>query len=304
MKILLGILIAAGVYMALPSTMYCAVFRGIFGREAAKKADLHVWCRGNQALEMQYRQALEAFAGLPLEEVSVTSEDGLRLCGQWVNRGSDRLMVLVHGYRTRPEINFALQIQDFLALGYDLLIVDHRAHGKSEGRYCGMGHLEWKDVLKWIAWAPYEKVAVYGMSMGCAAVGHASGRMQDPKVRALVMDCGFSNFYDELNYKCDLWKMSRKGFAPAESWLAHSRLKIDLKENTRDSLARCTVPVFFIHGSADDEVPVGEMHRQYEACAAPKECMVVEGAPHALAYPLGGEEIKQRIAGFLNQYMR
>lgn len=304
MKVLLGILIAAGVYMALPSTMYRAVFRGIFGREAERKVDLRTWCRGNETLEKQYGEALTAFARLPMEQVSVIADDGLRLCGRWVNRGSDRLMVLVHGYRTRPEINFALQIQDFLALGYDLLIVDQRAHGKSEGSLCGMGHLEWKDVLRWIAWAPYEKVAVYGMSMGCAAVGHASGWMQGPKVRALVMDCGFSNFYDELNHKCDLWKVPKIGFAPAENRLAHRRLKVDLKANTRDSLARCSIPVFFIHGSADDEVPVGEMHRQYEACASPKECTEVQGAPHALAYALGGEEIKQKMAGFLDRYMR
>lgn len=290
--------------MALPSTMYHAVFRGIFGREEAKQVDLRVWCRENETLEMQYREALDAFSKLPLETVSVISDDGLRLHGQWFNRKSRRLIVLVHGYRTRPETNFALQIRDFIALGYDLLIVDQRAHGKSEGRFCGMGHLEWRDVLKWIDWAPYEKVAVYGMSMGCAAVGHTSGRIQSPKVRALIMDCGFSNFYDELNYKCDLWKAPKKGLARTENWLAHRILKVDLKENTQASLSKCTIPVFFLHGSADDEVPAEEMHRQYAACASEKECLEVIGAPHALAYAYGGEEARQKIAGFLNEYMR
>lgn len=299
MKILLWILIGVGIFFSLPSTMYMAVFKGIFGREKLPEPDLKSWCRGNADLEKRYANALETFRGLELSDVTIRAFDGKKLHGAHLNRGSDKLMILMHGYRTKPEINFAPQIQDFLAQGYDLLVADQRAHGRSEGLFCSMGPLEGRDVLKWIEWAPYEKVVVYGMSMGCAAVGHASGKIPEGKVRALIMDCGFSNFYDELNYKCDLWHMSKAFFADAENLLSRIILRVSIRENTVDSLAQCRIPVFFLHGSEDDEVLEKEIRLQHEACAADKRLCIVDGAPHALAYAMGGDEVRDEISGFL-----
>lgn len=304
MKILWIILIGIIIYFSLPSTMYRAVFRGIFKGEETKAADLNVLCRGDAALRARYQQALEAFSALEFQDVWITSDDGLRLHGRYFNQNRERLVIFVHGYRTRPETNFALQIQDFLAHGYDLLIIDQRAHGESEGKYVGMGHLEQRDVLQWIDWASHKKIAVYGMSMGGAAVGHASGKIPFGKVRALVMDCGFSNFYDELNYKCELKKMLHLGFAEAENRLAKRILQADLRESTAASLARTEIPVFFFHGSEDVEVPIREMHRQFAACASEKEAMIVNRAPHTLAYGMGGKTAEESLFAFLDQWMK
>lgn len=301
MKLFWGIIIAFGIYFSLPSTMLYAAFRGIFHREKPKPRNLDIWCRGDAALKARYEAALAAYDATEFREVYLQSTDGLRLHARYLNRNRERLAILVHGYRTRPEINFALQVQDFLAHGYDLLIIDQRAHAESEGSYMGMGHLEQRDVLQWIDWTTHRQVVVYGMSMGCAAVGHASGKIACDRVRALVMDCGFSNFYEELEYKCALWKMPNLGFPRGESFLARRLLKIDLKENTADSLAQCKIPVFFLHGSADDEVPIAQLHRQYAACGASKAYAVAEGAPHALAYAQPG--IAERLFDFLEQQM-
>ncbi|MBE5804354.1 MAG: alpha/beta hydrolase [Clostridiales bacterium] len=301
MKVFLWIVIGGGIFFALPSTMYLAVFKGIFGRVKLPEPDLKVWCRGDEALETLYCEALEEFKALRFRDVTIEAFDGKRLHGRYLNRENSKLMILAHGYRTRPEINFAPQIQDFLAQGFDLLLIDHRAHGQSQGLFGSMGSLEGRDVLSWIDWAPYEQVVVYGVSMGCAAVGHASGKIRDGKVRGLIMDCGFSNFYDELNYKCDLWKMKKTGFANAENLLAKLFLRVDLKENTASSLKRCKVPIFFIHGALDDEVPVQELYRQYEACASARQSLVIENAHHALAYAMGGERSRQAIRCFLEQ---
>lgn len=303
MKTLLWILIGGGIFFSLPSTMYLAVFKGIFGRSKLQGRDLAVWCRGIAPLEKAYRNAMQQFNALHFTEVTVKASDGKRLNGAYLNLHRDKLMILAHGYRTPPEINFAPQICDFLAQGYDILLIDHRAHGKSGGCFGSMGYLEGQDLLKWVEWAEYEKIAVYGMSMGCAAVGHACGKLTGGKVRALIMDCGFSNFYDELNYKCDLWGMPKTGFAPAENLLAKLILRVDLRENTVSSLKECTTPVFFLHGALDDEVPLKEMELQYEACACEKECLVVENAPHALAYALGGEDAKRKLADFLKKHV-
>lgn len=70
----------------------------------------------------------------PLEHVVMTSRDGLRLCAEYFPAGepSDRLAIINHGY-TGCGMRDSNSISVFFhKLGYDCLIVDHRAHGNSE----------------------------------------------------------------------------------------------------------------------------------------------------------------------------
>ena len=62
------------------------------------------------------------------------------------------------------------------------------------------------------------------------------------------------------------------------------------------------IPVLFIHGDADDYVPMWMTIKNYEACAAKKELYIVSGAGHALAFSKDMEEGKRRIKNFINKY--
>ena len=42
--------------------------------------------------------------------------------------------------------------------------------------------------------------------------------------------------------------------------------------------------MLFIHGSKDTFVPCSMVHELYEACAAPKDLLIIEGASHVEAY--------------------
>ena len=67
-----------------------------------------------------------------------------------------------------------------------------------------------------------------------------------------------------------------------------------------DQLAKCVLPMLFIHGDADDFVPFSHLQLNYDAKKyGYKEKWVAEGAVHANAYAKHPEEYQKRCLGFL-----
>ena len=73
-------------------------------------------------------------------EVEIISRDGLKLKGYEIKaeEESNIWVIAVHGYMSQGT-DMVQCIQYFRKFGYNSLIIDLRAHGKSEGTYMGMG---------------------------------------------------------------------------------------------------------------------------------------------------------------------
>ena len=83
-------------------------------------------------------QTEEILAGVRLmqdaENIFLPSYDGLRLHGRLLQQpGAKGTILLFHGYRSSWVIDFSIVLPYYFTLGYNLLAVDERAHGESEG---------------------------------------------------------------------------------------------------------------------------------------------------------------------------
>ena len=66
----------------------------------------------------------------------ITSFDGLKLAARFFNNADPKkLVILFHGYRSIAENDFATQFKMYYELGYNILLIDQRSHGRSDGRY-------------------------------------------------------------------------------------------------------------------------------------------------------------------------
>lgn len=86
--------------------------------------------------------------------------------------------ILVHGYRSCGELDFALTAEHYLELGFGLLMVDQRGHGGSGGKMVTMGLRESGDVRRWAEFAERElggRIWLHGVSLGGASVLYAAG---------------------------------------------------------------------------------------------------------------------------------
>ncbi|MBO7378054.1 MAG: alpha/beta hydrolase [Clostridia bacterium] len=242
---------------------------------------------------------------LPGREVSVTAKDGVILKADYIDNGGDKTAVFVHGYRANPIRNFSSQCSSFLKRGYNLLLTYSRAHGKSGGKICGMGYRESADVLCWAAWAEANtrgNIVIYGTSMGASAVALASAEL-GARVKAIVCDCGFTCFYEEM--KRDV-RWSKNNFAfklitPVIALLAKAFFGIDIKKPAASALSRCKVPAAFISGSRDETVPSDMVRTNHAACASEKTLFEID-AGHADAYEKGGEKLESELFSFIEKY--
>lgn len=46
-----------------------------------------------------------------------------------------------------------MYMDHLVKLGYNILVVDLRGHGRSEGKYYGLGYLDQFDIAEWIDYA-------------------------------------------------------------------------------------------------------------------------------------------------------
>ena len=89
------------------------------------------------------------------EHVRLTSFDGLALSALYLPaQGESRgTVVAFHGYRSLATIDFALEVEFFHGLGYDVLLPYQRSHGESQGRYITYGVKERFDCRDWARYA-------------------------------------------------------------------------------------------------------------------------------------------------------
>ena len=97
-------------------------------------------------------------------------------------------------------------IKDFYDLGFNVLIIDERAYGKSEGTYTSLGWKERIDIKDW-AWYiakrfPNSQIVTWGISMGSATVMLSCGEDMPSNFKLCIADCGYNSFYDLLYYLC------------------------------------------------------------------------------------------------------
>ena len=238
------------------------------------------------------------------EKVYVTSDDGLTLAAEYVDHGSDRTAIFFHGYHSDAGVNFPIQGKMFYEEGFNLILVDQRAHAESEGKRSTLGVLEGDDAVKWAEYAASrgaDKIVVYGLSMGASGIALAADRFDPATVRTLVIDCGFTSPYNQLVCECKRRRLPWPFMMPWLRIAGKICLGIDIKKNTADALSKTRVPAFFIHGTADATVPVEEGKKNYAACASDKEIFLTEGAAHTVAFPAGGERAKDAMFSFINK---
>ena len=133
-----------------------------------------------------------AEVGLDYREVGLRSSDGLHLGAWWVGRdGSSRAAVLVHGWGgDRSDLHVVETALLYHRAGFNVLMLDLRAHGGSEGDRITVGYREARDVqgaLSWLRSRGFDPqdVVLHGWSLGGAASAD-SGRFVSSTVTVFL----------------------------------------------------------------------------------------------------------------------
>lgn len=241
------------------------------------------------------------------QEVYARSNDQLQLHGYTVEHSNaTQWIILVHGYQVSA-FSMMASAKVFYENGYNVLIINQRSHGKSEGTYISMGWIEHKDLITWIdflvAKQPTCKIALYGVSMGGATVMMATGEKLGSHVVCAIEDCGYTSvediLLDQANQK---YHFDHPMILSGLNYLYKKHFGLSLHQaSSIRQLEKSTTPTLFIHGQMDTFVPFEMVYQNYEACHSEKELLIVEGREHALScidpsyYPT--------VLAFIKKYM-
>ena len=216
------------------------------------------------------RGYIKELSGLPCEFVTTRSFDGLRLSARYYRgREGMPLCICFHGYRGSAVRDFSGGGLFLIHEGYHVLIVDERAHWRSQGHTITFGVKERYDVLSWVDFANSRfgadmPVFLFGISMGGGTVLMASGLELPDNVRGIVADCPFNSPKEIILHVCRKIKMN-----PTLSWpliwaSAHVYGHFNINAITAaDAVKKATKPILIIHGEGDDFVPA-DMSREVQ----------------------------------------
>ena len=248
-----------------------------------------------------------------LKDTFIYTPDEARLHGYFVaaSQPTSKTAVIVHGYTDNAIRMMMIGYLYNKNLGYNILLPDLRYSGLSDGEAFQMGWLDRKDVMRWMEVAneifgDNTQMVVHGISMGGATTMMVSGEPQPEYVKCFIDDCGYTSVWDQFGKELkEQFDLSEFPLMYTSSWLCGLKNGWTFQEaSALKQVAKCHLPMLFIHGEKDDYVPTWMVYKLYEAKPEPKELWVVPGADHARSYLLNREEYTEKVRQFTDKYMQ
>ena len=282
---LLAAVLLAGSYYA----YRIAFFSPAENREKIPEVSGDMYAPYKSLLKEMFRETIER----PFEPVTIRSHDGLTLFGRYYHTADGApLDIGFHGYRSCYVADFCGGGTMSLSQGHNLLLIDQRAHGKSEGKSISFGINERKDALSWINYAiarfgPGTKICLYGVSMGAATVLMAAGLDLPENVKGIIADCPYN---DPTDIIVEVGKKTHypSWFTTFFTWLgAFLYGGFNLREtNAVKAVQNTKVPILIIHGEDDTFVPAYMSKQVQQANPKMVRRETFPGAGHAMSYML------------------
>ena len=249
--------------------------------------------------------AIAAFLDAPYEAVSITSHDGLKLTGRYyhVSDGAP-LEIQCHGYKGNPFVDFAGAWSIAKAAGRNVLLINQRCHGGSDGHTITFGVLEREDVLAWIAYANNRFGQIpnllNGVSMGAATVLMVSGMELPANVKGIIADCPYdapTNIIKKVLGQDmgmpvkPVYPLIRLG------GILYGRFNLNA-DSPVEAVKRSKLPILLIHGDDDRFVPYSMSCNIAAAAPETIEFHTISGAAHAMNYVTAPESYTAIVTAF------
>ncbi|HHD2591896.1 TPA: alpha/beta hydrolase [Clostridium perfringens] len=247
------------------------------------------------------------------EDITLKSFDGLNLTSTLImnENPTNKFIVLVHGVSI-CYVGSLKYFDIFYRNCFNVLIVNQRRHGKSEGKYSTYGFYEKYDVNMWIEYLKSRFgndiiLGLHGESMGAGTVMETIPL--NDSIKFVIEDCGYSNFHELIGFQITHAyknRLVRKILRPSlifANFFMKTKAKFSMKKIVPiDIVSSTSLPMMFIHGKEDYFVPWYMAVDLYKAkTKGYKELYLVEGAKHAEALEVNKILYEKKIMTFIEK---
>lgn len=220
------------------------------------------------------------------------------------------MVILCHGYRGSGFGDFANIARYLHENGSDLLCIDERSCGLSEGEYITFGAREQYDIQQWAYFmaernTKHLPMYLFGTSMGAASALMASAHSLPEEIKGLIADSTFRSMRTQLQDVASNWFHIH--------WIGLLLVRVDwfwgllgrfrMKEaDTTQAMRQNTRPVLFFHGMEDTFVDPRNSVYHYANCTAQKELVMIPNARHLCCAYEDEERYRRKITNFFKKY--
>jgi fermentation-respiration switch protein FrsA (DUF1100 family) len=240
------------------------------------------------SLPGRHLAALPTDAGLDYDNIHITTSDDVLLNGWFLPCFQDRGTVLfLHG--NAGNISHRLDsLKIFHGLGLNILIIDYRGYGLSQGTPSEQGtYLDAEAAWLYLRQErdiPANRIIIFGRSLGGAVAAHLASSQRPA---ALIIE---STFTSAADVAADLYP-----WLPAR-WLCRFRY------NTLQTIASIDCPLLIVHSDDDEVIPAAHGRKIYGAASMPKELLIIRGS-HDTGFLVSGRTYTDGINHFLATYL-
>ena len=234
-------------------------------------------------------------------DVEFYTDDDIKIMGWYITGDKNESIILCHPYGM--DKGYCILHAKFLnQFGYDILIFDFRAHGKSGGRNCSLGYYEVKDLLAAVSFLKemgVNKVGVVGFSMGGTVA--LFGALLSPDIDAVVSEGAYISFHSAVySFANCYYHVPRYPFLPPAIWTAGIRLGFNPKTLDLNILLQDTLhaPVLIIHSTEDKEIPLSEGLEIYKILKGQKHKWILSDAEHLKYYAKDERKYEEKVIEF------
>lgn len=227
-------------------------------------------------------------AGLPYEDVTLTTKDGVRIHGWFIPAtGAKSTILWLHGNAG----NISHRVHNIRELHArvpaHIFIIDYRGYGRSEGTVSEQGtYADGRAALAYLRArndVNARNIVVFGRSLGAAV---ALELVVSEGAGALILESPFTSI-----------RAMAKTVMPLLPIGPFLRTRYDNLAKIPDLRA----PLLILHGDRDGVVPYEQGRELFDAAPEPKSFYPIAGAGHNDSYLVGGEEYFGTIANFIER---
>jgi uncharacterized protein len=255
-----------------------------------------------------YKVSLDTITPPGYEKIKFQTNNGLAIDG-WYGKADTAkgCIIFFHGI-TNNKASLLKEADEFKHSGYNVLLIDFRAHGNSAGKKSSFGYKETDEAGKAFEFAQSKgntNIILYGSSLGSVVLMKA---IAEKKINpsAIIVDMPFGSLQDHLKARARVLGFPSQPFAFLVTlWMGIENGYNGFNHQTYGYAEKINCPVLLQWGDRDMYVTVEEIKGIYKNLPTLKKKLVVyPGANHQsfLQYdPIGWQK---NVTGFLNGLSR
>lgn len=199
------------------------------------------------------------------EEVFIQTKDEVKINALFYQGNESKVVLYCHG-NAGDLSGWQFVAEDFISVGFSVLIIDYRGYGKSSGVISEKGFYEdaeaaYDFLIERKGFTP-EDIIIYGRSVG-TGVGMELARRK--KCRGLVLEAPYTSLSSLANEKLPF-------FFPS--------LYMKFRFDNLSKIQQVKCPIIFLHGSKDTLIPVSHSQKLFAKFEGRKKIILTPQGAH------------------------